>query len=103
MTWFSNKINDQETEIYILYIDNIPVGQIRLDKLENTRLIDYSIDKAHRGKGIGTIIVKAIIDKHSSFTAVVKKENRASQKVFEKLNFNIESKKEGLITYSLEK
>ncbi|HBI93809.1 MAG TPA: hypothetical protein DDY58_16075, partial [Terrisporobacter glycolicus] len=55
--WYENKMNDENTRIFIVLKDNVEVGQIRVDISDNKGFIDYSIDKNYRGQGIGTQIL----------------------------------------------
>ena len=80
--------------MFIGLLQNEPVGQIRFDKESEDYVLDYSIAKIYRGKGLGTEIVKAGIKIltetiHKPFTVVahVKEENIVSIKVFTKLHF----------------
>ncbi|MCK9339014.1 MAG: GNAT family N-acetyltransferase [Bacteroidales bacterium] len=98
--WFHRVLNDPNTFLYILYDANIPIGQIRLDKKEDgSAVINYSISKSHRGKGYGLIIIQLInnyiIENSLPITtliAKVKKENVASQLIFEKSGFRVSDK-----------
>ena len=92
--WFNKKVISEETFIFIGYLDEIPVGQIRFDKNITDWQIDYSIDNNHRGKGLGKEIVlegmkkmKELIKINLKFTAFVKVNNLASIKVFRNLNY----------------
>ena len=50
--WFKKKINDPDCLI-LIGIDsvNIPIGQVRIDSLDEIGIIDISIDSAARGFG----------------------------------------------------
>jgi UDP-2,4-diacetamido-2,4,6-trideoxy-beta-L-altropyranose hydrolase len=92
--WFNKKVISDETFIFIGYLDEIPVGQIRFDKNITDWQIDYSIDNNHRGKGLGKEIVlegmkkmKELFKMNLKFTAFVKVNNFASIKVFRNLNY----------------
>ena len=92
--WFNKKVISDETFIFIGYLDEIPVGQIRFDKNITDWQIDYSIDNNHRGKGLGKEIVlegmkkmKELFKINLKFTAFVKVNNIASIKVFRNLNY----------------
>lgn len=94
LKWFKKKLQSAHTYMFIGFLQDEPVGQIRFDKECNDYVIDYSIIKTYRGKGLGTEIVKAGIKILSEtiykpFTAVaqVKEENIASIKVFTRLHF----------------
>jgi RimJ/RimL family protein N-acetyltransferase len=94
INWFNKKLQSPDTFMFIGFLKDEPVGQIRFDKENDDYVIDYSIAKIHRGKGLGTEIVKAGIKIltetiHKPFTVVaqVKEENIASIKVFTALHF----------------
>lgn len=92
--WFNNKINSDKCFIFILYFDEIPVGQIRIDIERANGLISYSIDKDFRGKGLSIIMLSKLetevkndekyIDK---LVGYVKFDNITSQKAFERLKY----------------
>lgn len=88
--WFTNKLSDSESKVFIFENENTKIGQIRIDKVDKDRwVIDYSIDKDHRGKGYGFLMTNALLRRYNNlkFLAIVRSENIPSQKVFEKLNF----------------
>lgn len=87
--WYENKMNDENTRIFIVLKDNVEVGQIRVDISDNKGFIDYSIDKNYRGQGIGTQILKLIKFEITKVNLIgyVKKENIASMKAFEKAGY----------------
>ena len=89
LQWFQSKLNSNDTNIFVLEIENKPIGQIRLDKHNNFLEIDYSIDKNSRGLGYGKVIIaKAMkLFEQSSFKAIVKNKNTPSKKVFLSLGF----------------
>jgi UDP-2,4-diacetamido-2,4,6-trideoxy-beta-L-altropyranose hydrolase len=94
INWFDKKLQSADTYVFIAFLHDEPVGQIRFDKENEDYTVDYSIAKNHRGKGLGTEIVKAgiktlseIINKPFRVVAQVKEENIASAKVFTKLHF----------------
>lgn len=97
--WLESKLKDLNSKIFILKDNNLPVGQIRIDLEDNYWVIDYSIDKEYRGKGYGEKIVSLLIQNYESykFRAIVKKNNLASNRVFEKLNFQIKALNESNI------
>ena len=87
--WFKRKLNSPNAKIFILENDKLPVGQIRYDKREGAIWqIDFSIIEQFQGQGLGKKIVELSLDKISgTIEAIVKKENVASMKVFERLGF----------------
>ena len=98
--WFTSKITNSATKIYILEYNTIPVGQIRIEKELINWIISYSIDNNYRGKGLGKKIVQLLLFKHPNFkfTAIVKNENISSIKIFKTLGFKIDQKSDDFIT-----
>jgi RimJ/RimL family protein N-acetyltransferase len=95
LAWLQKKLASKITFLFIAEINDIPIGQIRFDLIDNKYIIDYSIARNERGKGYGLLIVKEAINEmkqhkqHAcTFLAWVKSENAASRRVFEKLGFN---------------
>lgn len=96
VNWCYEKLRSNDTSIYIVLFDKkIPIGQIRLVKRKAEIIISYSVDKKYRGKGYGTKFIELIVDNNNlidakdsiTLVAEVKKDNIASQKIFEKCGF----------------
>ena len=92
--WYQRKIDSEDTDIYILLSDDIPIGQCRLDFDDEGALISYFIDKRFRKKGYGKLLLRMIADvtksEHPSIkrlNAQVKAENIGSKKVFRALGY----------------
>lgn len=92
--WFQKKITDSSSYLFVLEVNNIPVGQIRFDKNKQGYFeIDYSVATTYRGNKFGNLLVKKGVEKMVSlegkvtFLAKVKQENIASKKVFQHQNF----------------
>ena len=101
--WFCKKLESAKCKIFILENNKDSLGQVRIEEDETgSWLIDYSIDSAFRSKGHGSVIIEQLINKNTglSFKAVVKMENEASKRVFEKLNF-VSKQMENVIEYRL--
>lgn len=97
--WFENALSDKNIFIFILMLEDIPIGQVRLDIKNNLQFIDYSIDSEYRRRGYGKKILQLL---ESEFTAnlplvgLVKFENVPSQKIFEDLGYKKYLKKDYL-------
>lgn len=106
-SWFSKKIQNKYSKIYILKNNLFDIGQIRVDKHKpNKALITYSISNEFRNNKLGSKIIKLalkIIPKGSKIVAIVKKNNLASKRIFDKLLFRNEKNniKKNYITYQL--
>ena len=99
--WFANKLTSDETIIYIYCIDDIPIGQIRIDIGDNCGMISYSIDTDFRSRGHGSKIIELLeskitmeLPKVKTLVARVKKDNEASNRIFERLQFQKVEKEE---------
>jgi len=105
LKWFNQKIEDKNVSIFIVYLEDKPVGQIRIEKKNKIGVISYSVDNEHRGIGIGTKILKQIkvsFDKRiCSIEGYVKIDNLASRRAFVKAGYK--EKIEGdVVKYSCE-
>ncbi len=94
--WFREKLNDKNTIFYIGQVNDIPFGQIRIERKGEYDYINYTIDKNFRGMGLGKILVSKVIKLHNDFKwiAYVKISNNQSKKIFERLNFTKKSEEE---------
>lgn len=88
--WFSEKINSNESVIYIYCYNEVPTGQVRVDVEDDYGLISYSVDSKYRSQGHGRMIlllleaiIKESFPRVKYLCAKVKKTNIASQKRFE--------------------
>lgn len=93
--WFNNVIRSEDILQFIYYMDNIPIGQVRLSINNNIAYVNYSISKDHRGKGHGKnillLVEKKLRDEYPYITQInaqVKVDNVPSRKIFEGLNYN---------------
>jgi UDP-2,4-diacetamido-2,4,6-trideoxy-beta-L-altropyranose hydrolase len=90
--WFTEKINSESTEMYVLEASGLPVGQIRFEIVDETAEIDYSLDELVRGRGWAAIAVDLSISCFRNrsaipLKAVVKNRNTRSRSTFFKLGF----------------
>ena len=109
-TWFTTGLNSSDRLHWIaMDIHQCPVGQIRFDRShENqTILIDFSLDSAVRGQGLGSNLLLNSIGLISpdwknnyKIMAQVQSSNLASQACFQKAGFKlIDSSNEGVSTW----
>ncbi len=109
VSWFNNKLSNDQSRMYIFEIDDRGVGQVRFDKKkEEVWDIDYMLDENFRGFGLGAEIInrslKKLIseEKKVQIQALVKADNIPSVKVFEVLDFKKHNFKEGTIKFIYE-
>lgn len=106
--WLQNVIHNSNRQLFILEIDGVPVGQLRLDmevmdrgydEIQNNENvpdimaeISYGLALEHRGKGIGRVLLEqaeglAKTLRLKELTAEVLPHNIASMKLFRSLDF----------------
>ncbi len=93
--WFKGKLADVRCHIFIALDENDqPIGQIRFDAVnEREAQVGISIDKRHRGVGLGQRLIQLGVEKVSRTTplrvidALIKIGNTASIKAFEGAGF----------------
>lgn len=93
--WFETRLINSNNILLIFESQYGPVGQIRLDGEKATqKTISYSVARQFRGKGVGKKIISEVIIAHppfaNSYLAEVKKTNKASVNIFDKLGFKKE-------------
>ena len=106
--WFGKKLSDKDCHFYILYVDDIPVGTVRLDrKTGNEYAVSYSVGKEYRGKGYGSLIISLCVDKAmidipdcTLISAQVKEDNTSSAKCFMKASFACKKSPEGALIFT---
>ena len=120
VNWLQKVIHNPNRQLFVLEIDEIPVGQLRLDmeimeQVENKEIhnysnipditaeISYSLALEHRGKGLGRVLLEqaeslAEALNLKELTAEVLPHNIASQKLFRSLGF-AEEQKDNLYVY----
>ena len=120
LNWLQGVIHNSNRQLYILDVDGVSVGQLRLDlevmpatevngtkdatkKTEITAEISYGLGAEHRGKGLGKVLLEQAETLADLFcigelTAEVLPHNVASQSLFKKLGY-VEEKKEELYIY----
>ncbi|MCM1082999.1 MAG: GNAT family N-acetyltransferase [Clostridium sp.] len=52
--WFAEKMSDSTCQMYIYYVDETPIGQIRIDLKNGEGYISYSVANEYRGQGHGS-------------------------------------------------
>jgi len=91
-SWFSRKLSDPTSRLFVLEAHSLPVGQIRFDEMRAETRISYSLDALVRGRGWAKQLVSMGIARMSGASAIslraeVKAGNRASLAVFRRLGF----------------
>jgi UDP-2,4-diacetamido-2,4,6-trideoxy-beta-L-altropyranose hydrolase len=56
--WFTRKLADPRVRLYVLERRGLPLGQIRFEVVEHGARINYTVDAACRGQGMGTQLLR---------------------------------------------
>lgn len=103
--WFMSKLESDYVQLYIFEVLGRPVGQVRLDRVEDAWEIDYSVDVSYRRLKVGKTMIAKLIEStpYSSLNlplrALVKSQNIASQRVFEQLGFQKVDEADDTLSY----
>lgn len=85
-----NSVNEIFKDYYNIIIDDKIIGSVCIRDLENARLLDeIYLEKEFRNKGIGTDIIKKIIENNESVYLWVYKENIKAVLLYKRLGFKI--------------
>jgi methionyl-tRNA formyltransferase len=93
VNWLQRKLVSPDTKMYIFTVDSNDVGQIRLEAQNGEYMISYSVAAEYRLMGYGSRMLmlaeKSVYETKPGavLCAEVKKDNIASQVLFEKLNY----------------
>ena len=98
VAWFTSRIHNSKTFIYILEADGLTVGQVRLEltnelgQWRGVAVLDYSLDEVVRGRGLaGPMVCSALqaFRTHVNVPVVadVRMENVASLRTLTKIGF----------------
>ena len=92
--WFYNKLCSSLIHMFIICVDEKPVGQIRIVIENNEGIISFSIANDYRGQGYGSRALQHIINKVKEkelkidkLVGKVKYGNMQSQKAFERAGY----------------
>ncbi|TGE15461.1 UDP-2,4-diacetamido-2,4,6-trideoxy-beta-L-altropyranose hydrolase [Hymenobacter elongatus] len=92
--WFSRRLADADSVLYVLEQAGVAVGQVRIEFMGSEGTIDYSVAASRRGQGLGVAILRRALgqlrrDNPAAWTLLgqVKSGNLASCRVFQRLGF----------------
>ncbi len=104
--WFSERLADPETFIWIIQVDGKSVGQVRFTAREGAYDVDVYVAARFRGKGVARIALELAIKEWDSagvrpqtLRARVKNQNVASQKLFERTGFALAERRAHHLVY----
>lgn len=104
LNWIATR-NNKNTDLWIIEVDTVKIGQVRLNKKREDYFVDIFVATAYRGKNIAYKAIEYVKDycfdkdPQSLFIAIVKENNYKSQALFVSLNPDHLIKNNKLIHY----
>lgn len=87
--WFSKKIEDSRCELFVVALNNINIGTMRVDHHDQNSELSWMIAPDQRGLGLGKVMLKQFVGfRPGNYLAVVRTNNTASRKMCESAGFN---------------
>ena len=88
----SYQAEDEATDTKIILLETNPVGRMIVSRRENEiQLVDIALLTEYRSRGIGTSLIKELIDEATAAGKVVQlhvlKTNRRAKRLYERLGF----------------
>lgn len=95
--WLESTLSNPNIKLYIAYENEIPVGTIRADLVDNTYELSWTIAPGTRGKGVGKRMVLLLTHElQLPIRAEVKIGNIASRKIAEYVGMKLIHQKDGI-------
>jgi RimJ/RimL family protein N-acetyltransferase len=101
--WLHSELANENCKFFIAIENEIPVGTVRaeFDKQNSEYELFWTVSPDFRGKGIGKIMVKLLVDKlQAKVKAQIKIENIASVKIAEYTGMKLLKEENGILYYS---
>ena len=97
---YNERINSIKDNVYIIYYNNkIKLGFYTLSEYDDyVELENICVDKAYRGLGIGTKVIRDIIKKYRKDIKLQYFKNNTVYKLYEKLGFIVDGENENHYT-----
>jgi len=92
--WFEKKLVDDKCSLFVIYVENNPIGQVRFEIENDFARLDYSIAKQFRGRRIAKRLLCEAIKKFRENNSIkilgeVLPENLSSANTFRSLGFDL--------------
>ena len=88
-------LNETFKDYFNIIVDDKIIGSVCIKDLENAKLLDeIYLEKEFRNKGIGTEIIRKIIENNKNIYLWVYKKNKKAVLLYKRLGFTIEEETE---------
>lgn len=89
--YVTSSVNETLKDYFNIIVDDKIIGSGCIKELENGKLLDeIYLEKEFRNKGIGTKIIKKVIEENDKIYLWVYKKNRKAVLLYKRLGFRIE-------------
>lgn len=95
-SWYAKKLASPDCRLWIIELEQIPVGQIRYDRISADKAqISFSVAPRVRGRGVGTLLLETTPPMAARelgvkwVEGIALSENQASQRAFAKARFMV--------------
>lgn len=103
--WLKDSLANPHRQIFIATVDGCPVGQIRLDEIDEVRTeLSWTIAPEERAKGYGKEMVRlgaSKVPNGRTSIAKIKSHNEASRRIVNRLGFQFKTICDGLEEWTL--
>lgn len=99
--WFATRRDDPQVHLWIAEEHGAPVAQVRVDVDESTGVVSVAVAPSHRGRGIGSEVLRAMAiciaedERVHVLRALVHPDNTPSVRAFERAGFRLSEEREG--------
>jgi len=107
--WFASALARPGVRLWIAEEGGTPVGQVRIDVKDGTGTVSIAVAPSHRGRGIGTSMLGAMVAEVEAgsgvrtLRAVVHRDNIASRRAFERQGFtDTGRRRKGFLVFELD-
>jgi len=101
--WLASSLKNPQRTLFI-GMEGQPIGTSRLDRTPAYVELSYTVAPNVRGKGYGQALVReTLIHCEGPVKATVKTQNQSSRAILQKAGFELESEKDGVLTYLLKR
>ncbi len=93
--WFATRRADPDVHLWIAEEDGVPVAQVRVDVTGTLGVVSVAVSSAHRGRGLGSEVLRATVDEMRSdarvtaLKALIHPGNPQSLRAFENAGFHL--------------
>lgn len=109
LAWYRVFLEDKKQSAFVGAVDGCAIGWVRFDRKDSDAayLVSITMAPEARSKGFGAHLLRMGLDEaltsdpSCSFIAVVRSQNVASQKIFQKCGFVLVKEDGDLMTFSL--